>query len=353
MRLSLLLALLLPVLAQDRGPRRGQQVEAVDDVDHVDLAALMIGDGHWDRARSALEQVDVSDPELDAARYWTLLGLVELHDQDHPAAAVALQSAIDAGATDPRLHSHLARALASGPEADLIAAWRVLDAAQAQFPDETLYDEQRILILVELGLTQAARDLGTQVQADRGLSVESQMAIASAMQRSGRPDQAILVLEAARLQQPDHPDVPLHLARMYLAEDMPLAAGQILQIATTGNPALALEAAECFRRAGLVDRALMVNGDVPDPVAKSRQRLGLLLEAQAWERAIALQPRLDRLGLLSEDEVLYGLAYAWFQVGEVGPANELLKQIQDPAVFERATSLRAAMDVCVQAGSCR
>ena len=50
-----------------------------------------------------------------------------------------------------------------------------------------------------------------------------------------------------------------------------------------------------------------------------------------------------RLGLLDDDRVRYGLAYAWMQVGDLQRADRLLGGISDPAVFRQATELRRAM----------
>jgi hypothetical protein len=122
--------------------------------------------------------------------------------------------------------------------------------------------------------------------------------------------------------------------------------------AAEAEPALYVEAAEAYRRAGDLEAALRTNGRVADPVAKARQRLGLLLESEDWSGALALEERLARLGLAGNDDIAYGLAFASFQQGQLAQAEAFLKGIADPEVFAKATALREAMAACAAAEGC-
>jgi hypothetical protein len=66
----------------------------------------------------------------------------------------------------------------------------------------------------------------------------------------------------------------------------------------------------------------------------------------------SLADRLERLGLLDEDPVAYAMAYAWYQLGEVGEAERYLRRIQDPKWFQDATTLRQAMAECSAGWGC-
>ncbi|MCB9765534.1 MAG: tetratricopeptide repeat protein [Alphaproteobacteria bacterium] len=375
------LLVLLCVLCLALSPGYAQEDE---DVDPVALAALLISDGHWDRAAAVLADVDPTDEGLDLARYHTLRGLVHLQAGEHLLAAEALEAALAAGATDPWLRLHLAQAYISGgdPQAalrvldqnaavvdpiaeawllraqawraaeDRVGAWVALSQGAVRFPDRDEFDQQRVLLLVELGLYQEAREMGQAVLRARGASADTWIIIAEAMKRSNQRAQAAILLEEARLRFPEHPDLPKHLAQVYLADGKPLAAATVLQVAAERDPALYQQSAECFRRAGQVDAALRMNQLVPDPTEKTRQRLSILLEAQDFERMVALAPRLSRLGLLEDDNIRYGLAYAWFMLGEVDAAEAQLKRVRDPEIFRQATQLRQAMEACREAGSC-
>lgn len=302
--------------------------DATPDEDPLELAALLIGDGFWERAEVVLDGIEEPD---DPVRFHTLRGTVHLHDEEWTAAADHLQTAIDLGGQDPTLWMRLGYAQTNF---DVPAAYDTVSAA----PDYNGRTKQLALILCELGLYQEALAL------DIGDDLDARRVIAEAMHRGGQTERAIEMLEQARLMAPEDVELSAHLARLYVAADRPLAAGQVLMIAAEQDPALFADAVECYRMGGQIDRALLLNARVQDPVIKTRQRLGLLLVSEQWERAAALEPRAERLGLLEEDEVRYGLAYAFFMMGDHTTADELLDGIRDPRIFEDATRLRQAME---------
>lgn len=367
--------------------------EASDD---VALAGLLVRDGDWARAAEVLDRVDAGARGLDVTRYHTLRGLVALHE-DRPADAVpefeqAIASALAAGDRGDRerkaasdvdptglLQLHLARAQlgAGAPAAALVAldrsgevgaalpgtyllraeahdalgepddAWNALAAGAARFPDEPNLRRQQVFLLVRLGLFREARALGERLLADADASgdayADDAVAISEALRRGGDAAQAQVILESALLAHGDDRDLLVQAARAAIDADQPRTAARFLERATEVDPALALEASEAYRRAGDTDAALRMNGLVADPVAKVRQRLGLLLEAEAWDRALALEERLVRLGLDGDDGVAYGLAFAAFRIGDAARAERWLRDITDPEAFRRATELRAAL----------
>lgn len=346
--------------------------------DPVALAALLVQDGKLDRASSVLDGVAPDAPGVDTARYWTLRGLVWIRQEQPLDAARAFAAAIAASEppADPQLHLSLARAhLRAGADAEALTAiraggapldalpgrwlvaarahwslgelpeaWSALELGGARFPSQPDFPRQQVLLLVEMGLTReaGARASALLERADGG--ADDALAIAEAMRRAGAHDRAGAVLEEARLRFGGDTRLDIQLAAVHADAGRPLAAARLLQPVAHDDPELADETAELFRRAGHLDAALMMNAEIPDPVTKVRQRFGLLLDSGAWERAAALQPRLSRLGLLEDDRVRYGVAYAWFQVGDLDAAEALLRGVSDPIVFRQATELRRAMD---------
>lgn len=81
--LVLAFSLATPALGKSKG----------DEVNYLDLAALMLRDGNLDRALVALQQVDSSDENLDRLRYYTLLGITHYRLQQFQPASDALQHA--------------------------------------------------------------------------------------------------------------------------------------------------------------------------------------------------------------------------------------------------------------------
>lgn len=351
-----------------------------EEVDHVALAAVLMKDGYDDRARSLLAQVDLGKEGVDTIRYHTMSGLLALRAEEHEKAAKHFEAALKEGQTDKLTWVFLAQARFASGDAkgtiaaldkagptgaklpgswmlraqahlasdDKAAAWRALDAGVKAHPGEIVLRRQRLMLLVQLGLFQAAREEGERFLEYDGATVDDRVALAEALRRSGDTNTAILFLEEARLRHPDHGEVVAQLARCYLDADKPLAAASLFEQAARLDPAYALDAAELYRRAGAPNRAVRMNALVGDQKKKMKQRVGILIDQRRYEEAAAMQPRLLRLGLLDDDNMRYALAYAKFRVGELKAAEALLDQVQDREVFRRAAALRQAMAVCAR-----
>lgn len=372
---TLLLALCLSL-----APTATSVVHAAEQVheDHVGLAALLIRDGHWDRASAVLLDIDPNSEDLDLARLHTLSGMVALHSQRFGPAVEAFEQAIEAGGVDPMLQLQLAQARlgaddfrgaldavqAASALADTLPALWLLrsrahwglgehDAGYAalmegivRFPERGDLVQHQVLLLIELGLFRDAVDVGRGYLAGEAVDASAYVLLAEALRQAGQRREAIELLEAARLRYPGERDVLVQLAGTWLAHGVPSAAGVLLQEATELDPALAVESAECFRQAGDLDRALYMNGLVVDAEAKVRQRLGLLVESERFDQALALEARLARHGLDDDSSVAYALAYVRFMTGDATKAEAWLTKITDRKVFEAATQLRTVMAAC-------
>ena len=344
--------------------------------DRVALAGLLVREGAWERAGSVLSGIDPGEKDLDRARYHTLLGLVALHERRSPDAVTAFTDAL-AVAVDGRelLEIHLARAELAVPDAaralaaldragemgaSLPGTWLLraeaeealgrpdgaftaLETGASRFPEQPDLRRQQVFLLVRLGLFREARERGEALLGRPGARSVDAVAISEALRRGGETAEAATILEAALLLDGGNRDLLVQAARAALDDGQPRNAGRFLERAAVVDPALALEAAEAYRRGGDLDAAMRLNGLVSDPVAKARQRLGLLLEAEAWDRALALEDRVTRLGLADDDGVAYGLAYASFRLEDRERAERWLQGITDPEAFRRATELRQAM----------
>lgn len=346
----------------------------------VALAALLISDGHTDRARVVLAQLDPTDPGVDGVRYWTLQGLVALDAGDPAAATVALESARAASgdAVDPLLLLTLARAQvragqpdaalatldAAGGELDAIpsawslrarahrdrhdtaGAWAALEGGVRRFPDHTALRRQQILLLLDAGLTRAAGEQARALLARPDTSEADVLVVAEALRLAGVHDQATALLEAALLRAPRSLQVRVRLAVVHLGAGRPLAAAQLFDTAAALDPTYAANAAALYLEAGRQERALNLNAQVQDPYEKVTQRFTILARTESWDRAAALDPRLERLGALSDEDVRYGLAYAHFETGDLDRAEHLLRGIEDARLFRQATALRQAIQQC-------
>lgn len=375
--LGLLLLLLTSGCVTDGRPYGAAAEQGEEEVDRLGLAALLIKDQHFERARAVLDEVDPKQPELDLARYHTLRGLVALQAQEHATARDELVLATNAGRVEPIVWVHLAQAhhaLDAPAEAlaalarsraaweglvgvhrlKVLAHWKLKDragafdalaAAERRFPADADFVKQRALYLLELSLYQEAADAG-QVYLERaGRTAQAHLALGEALRRSRRAEEAARVLEAARLRFPQDLQVLVALAHAHLDAGRPRAAAGVLEEAARLDAKYLPEAAELHRRAGALDRALYLNAQVLDQKVKARQRLGILLQRSAFDVAVSLEPRLSRLGLLEDEDVRYALAYASYRAGDLERADAQLRGITRPELFRAATDLRRAIEV--------
>jgi len=370
-----------PAVADDsRNDSDTSKVE--EQVDHLAIAARLIRDGHNDRAETVLRQVDLKQPGVALDRYYTLLGLAQLELKQHGPAASSLKQAIANGQTDPVVHSYLAQALfglkrydgvvfafekagAAGRSAAglfLMLArshWELrhraeaiatLQSGMAAFPDAMELDRARLTYLIELGLFQEVARVGSAYLSRPEATADDYAVVAEGLRRSKQLEQAKEVLEAARLRFPEHQRLTVLLAHTYLDSGNPLIAAMLFEDASRFDPKLALEAAELYLKAGRVQRSLSLNARVLDQKAKMKQRLSILLELERYEEIAAMDSRLSRLNLLSDQNIRYALAYAQFKTGQYDAAEAQIKQLTDSRLFEQALELRRAMQTCREAG---
>lgn len=361
----------------DEDDKKKEQEEKVD---HIALAGLLLKDGHLERAKIELDQVDLSEEGIDKVKYWLLRGLIEMRGNDLATAAGHFEKSVAEGNADPLIHVFLTQCYyaaeawektlaaldAAGPtmldkypklfQVRIQAYWkldRLAEAYEALVAAAKLRPEmagelgrQKVMLLIEMGLFTKAADEGRKHLAQFGESPDDHVAMAEAMRRAGQLEDVILFMEQAHLTWPDNEQVLLQLGRAYVDAKKPLAAGALFEMAAVKSPERAEEAAELFRRAGQLQRALFLNGRIPDQKKKIRQRMALLTELGRFESAAAMEPRMRRLGLMRDDSILYALAYAYFQTGRMDEASRVLKRIRSADMFERSADLRRAMEAC-------
>jgi len=368
-----LLLLSLPALAkQEQG-----------DVDYLSLAAMLIKDGHYERAEAALVKLELADQAgeeviEDRARFYTLKGLVLLKKQDFASAKQALLQAIDEGQTESVAYVYLAQAAYGDQDyqttLDAIEnagqvivtmqglytikaqshwklneknqAWETLLEGLQYFPDEATFLRQQVFFLMELRLYQDAVEVGNKYLSHANAGVEDYLAIGSALRKSKQPDNAIEILERAKILYPSDVRVIIELAHSYLDIDHALAAAELFLLAASVDSQYMSEAAELYRRAGKLDQALSLNAQVREQEKKLKQRLAILLEYEDYELAAAMEKPLFRVGLLDDQDIRYATAYSLFKAGKFDQAAEQLNYVKRPDLFRKSTELRKVMQEC-------
>jgi tetratricopeptide (TPR) repeat protein len=350
----------------------------VQPTDLIELAAIMLRDGHYDRALLALQGVDLEDEETDFARFYTLQGLAYMNLNDFVAAKDSLQLAIDNGQQEKTIYVYLAQvnfSLKNYQEtiqailnaAELVrnypslfvikarAHWHLKETAQAinalneaeqLFPGDYRFLKQKVFYFVELALYQEAAKLGRKYLTLSQAKAEDYVAIGNALRLSKAYQEAMNILEIARLMFPNNDVVAKLLAHVYLDQDKLNSAAFILEQAALLNSDLLSEAAEVYRRAGRFHKALTLNEAISDQKIKFKQRLSILLALKQFEQAANMESSLYRTGLLDDQHVRYALAYALFSSGRYPEANNHLDHLKDVELFRRGIELRRLMEIC-------
>lgn len=377
----------------------GARAPRSDRVDRVALARVLLRDGLPERALQILDAPAEDGERIDVAELQRVRGLAATALKQHDVAADAFARAIAAGEqTAPTwlglANAHFAlerfgealqtlerapRELQQNParhrlearihyrQGDRFAAFRAVERGLEHLPADAELQRQRQLLLVELGLFSeaivAAREATPRegggsaagdppaglraAEAGKGGEAEHETEVlAAALLGAGQGARALLVLEEALLRQPGSLRLRKLLAHAYQTEGSPRIAADVLRRIEDPDDEVLLLVAELYRRAGMHREAQHANARVEQQPAKLRQRLGLLLDEGRFHEAARLEPRLERLRLLSEDPVLYALAYAAHAAGQRDQAERLLGRLRDPEWFDKGNAIRQAIDAC-------
>lgn len=349
------------------------------------LVYRLVQDGNYDRARAVLDGVDSErvNEEEEAAKYYAALGLVFLHEKNYAEAIEALHLAIaeiakgKSGPPAKRLwmfigqahiqsmqHEQAIQALQNADEQQLLThllraegliyltryskLWTALDDAVKRFPESPELIAYRIRLLLSLGLWHQAQQQAA-IYVTMDIESSDVIRLAFFFRQAGDGEGTLLLLRHGRMRF-DDTLLWKNAAAVALENQQYFEAGECLQVLSEQDPNLALQAAEAYRKAGSLSRALLLNQMASDSQEKLRQRLGVLVEKKQFERAIALAPRVQRTGLDEDDSVRYALSYARFQVGLYESAGKLLNGISDPMIFKQSIELRKAINRCLDEG---
>ncbi len=381
MRLASVLAMLVLLVGLSAGAY-AKKNPGGDDVDYLALASRLFQDGHADRARDALDAVSLDDDTLDLGQYYVLRGLIALEQTLYVEAATALEKSIEAGNDNPLVLLNLARAhfgtkayekvlsaldragdaALAEAQAELLrtqAEWElgrpdralaVLGRATKRFPETKELFRMELALLIKLELYQELARKRTSFLEREDVSPEDIRAVAEALRKSGRPQRAKETLEGARLRFPRDVGLTVQLARVFMDEGEFVSAGLLLEDAARMDAKYFVEAAEMYRRAGRLVRALVINKRVPGQERKMRQRLQILLQLERFEMIAGMEARLSRLGLLKDQQIRYALAYGYFQLRDFESTRKHLGFLTDREIFEKAIALRKAIEQCEDAG---
>lgn len=377
-----LLIILALLSFQNANAEKKKQESEKEEVKPLRLASILIRDGHYKRAAAVLDGMNEKSIVAEKGRYHLLKGITAVKMGNHPAAVNDLKIAADLGQGEKKVYLLLAQSYfymqkhkevlesldKAGEEAtnlpsgfilkaqshwklgQTVPAWVVLNDGTEKYPRSRELLRLKTLLLLELGLYNRAAQVGRLYLRAGDVKEQDYIAIAQALKKAGQPRVAAELLEEALLLTPDRVRLWSLLARCYLEDEKFYTAATILHRVSYIDSRLKVEAAELYRKAGYHIRALLLNAQIKDPKTKVRQRLGILIEMERFEEAVALHPRLKRLGLLADEQIVYGLAFAYFRNEKYGSAGELLKNISHSSLYNKAIELRRIIARCIDRG---
>jgi tetratricopeptide (TPR) repeat protein len=376
------LLLAMELRASGTAAREQKEEQSEEEVDRLALSARLIADGHHDRALAVMNDIPKDQKELDRAKYHLLYATIYLHKQLWKDARSSLLASIKAGQENPSVQLMLAQAcfqledyrgaiaaldrvpqLADANPGTFTmraeAHWKqkqprealaALDRGIAKFPDFPKLAQMKIGYLLELTLYQEVVQVGERYLARPNVQPADYVSIAEGFRRAKQLHDARLVMEQAHLRFPGDRDALLQLANIYSDLAKPLSAAMLYETASLSDPKYSFEAAELYKEADRLARALSLNERTLDPQKKLKQRMSILLEMERYELVAGMEASLSRSGLLKDENLRYALAYGYFKIGDFDNAEQHLKLLSGSSAFEKATALRKAMATCREAG---
>ena len=246
---------------------------------------------------------------------WLYLGVARHRLGDAQGSLRALDHASTLEATSPAYVALRARQERLVGSSTL--AYAQLERGRERFPDAASLRREEASLLTDAGA-------GPVAVARLGPEAPRELAwLGRALVDAGAIREAAALIERAR-SEADSPALARFSAWLYDQLGAYRLAARALDPAHLGSSPLACEAADAWRRAGEPKEALRVNPLCADAARRRDQRLALLVESGALDRALALALPPKELGPVGR----YALAFAFARTGRPDRARFYLDAIE-------------------------
>ncbi len=226
------------------------------------------------------------------------------------------------------------------------AAIDALSRGAKLFPEDATLLKQKFYYFAELKLYQASIAAAKAYMKKIPANAQEYISLAQMLQSGGESEEAIKVLEEAKLKFPSSAKVHILLGHYYNQKDMPHVTADLFEKGSLYDKNYLKEAAEMYRRNGELAHALYLNSMMTDKEEKTKQKVAIYIGKGEFEKIIGLKDALDRYGLLKNDNMRYALAYAYYMVKDYDRAEAQLKKIEDDELFSKATVIRKNIEKC-------
>lgn len=344
------------------GNTTAQAVEDDDEEqghDHLGEARRLLLAGDIPAAEAALDEARTHE-DTDPTELRILEGLVKQQQGNHRDAVWVFREVLEGHPERVSVHLYLGQSLyglgdLEGAHQELVAgegvgdriagyfvlraaiegeldrshdAYHTLENGLSRFDGSPDLLRQQALVLIRLGLVQAAMDPARRYLDAAPDDPYAYLVLAEALRTNGQIEPNNLLLEEALLRFPDDPDVISRLAYGYAAAGRPSTSARMFLRGHAVSPQYDYEIAEQLRVAGQHRRALGFNARVEDPQRKLVQRLAIYSAMERHDLAAALTPMIERLPDV-DDTTRYHLAYACYMAGDHQAVRRLVDTIED------------------------
>lgn len=389
------------------------------DVDHLAMASMMIYDAKYEIAKDELKLVNQKASSFDAAKFYTVSGVLESKLGNNENAIIHYKKAIEAtkvkefkapkkeikekylfsiGNSEVEEKSSLPKYNPQAVRAEKISQlylylseayyktkdykntinsldnagergknraalytlraecyWKIkeysnainaLSTGSAKFPQDTRLLKQKFYYFADLKLYQAAIEASREYMSKAGSSASEHIVLAQMLIGANETNQAIVLLEEARLKYPKEPKIGILLGHMYLKKDMKNTTAYLFEVSSNYEKQYLKDAIEMNRRANRLPHAIYLNAKNHDKVDQTKQNIATYLERGEFRKVIGMKSALERYKLLEDENMRYALAYAYYMAGDYDNAETQLKQITDSELFSKATLVRKNIEKC-------
>ncbi len=350
-----------------------------EDLDPLELAALLISNKNYSRAASVLGAIK-NPHDVIPERFFALKGILELKQKRYQEALSAFESAQKEGLDSVDLYEGLAESylglkqfskgievlekheaqlvdrlrfyqlksnlLFDSEKADL--AWSVLHEGIKRFPKEISLMKQKWYYLMENHLYEVSFETAKDMVDHYAISALDLARMGQMYRNANEFQKAITLGEVARLKDPQDEEITKDLVRSYVKVSNITASAKLFTELSQFHPEYLVEASELWRKAGHEVMAQNLAMEIRNPVKKLKQNITLALLSEDFNKMVLLGEKGQRTELKNDQDMQYALAYANFMVGDYSTTEKYLTYIQRPDLFKKALALREAMNRCTQ-----
>lgn len=360
---------------------------AQEDVDLLDLAAMLLQNKNFVRAEATLRKIqDPNDVETD--RFYLLKGILAqkqnrieeslslldlayksdlnekykvlyletyakslLLNKDYDASLKMLEQNQKILENRPLYYQVKSEALMK--KDDYSKGWDELNVGIYKFPSHLGLFKQRWFYLFSSQLFEASKDYLFANISKLNLSGIDLIKHAYLYRGQKQLKTAAELGEMARMIDPANEDIGKELARIYIEKGEIFSAATVFEDLARFKPALIADASELWRKAGYLAHSERLALKIPELDKAVKQKMTLALQTQNFARISSLAQLVDRGELRKDEDVVYTLAYSFFMLGDFDSAERYLTNITRKDLLTKSLSLRKTMEECSkEIGAC-